>query len=160
VEWYLIRTNLGMEQWVREQMLKPVAEFFLPVMETNTRPWGNVIWCTNRYFPATFFACFRPHARRFQVKDSQRLRRMISVGIYPLTIPEPMMSAIKRRNLSSIIRLEESCFSGRERVRMLDGPFRGSWRSWSDACPDLCKSQICCIRSNRMAFACLWAIQH
>jgi Transcription termination factor nusG len=154
VGWYLIRTKIGMEQWVREQMAKSLPEVFLPLLEAHTERWGKLAWCVNRSFPATFFACFDPRAHRFDVKDMAHVRRVVSTGLYPLTVPEFVIDEIKHRGKSGgVVRIEEKLFSNGERVRVLDGPFRGSWRSWNDVCPALNESQISCIRSNRTAFA-------
>jgi transcriptional antiterminator RfaH len=125
VEWYLVRTKIGREGSVRDQLATSLPEVFLPLLEARTSRWGRLIWSVAPLFPRYIFARFDLRAHYFDVKYMAGVQGLVSAGNDPLSIPGFVIDEIKRRGVNGVVKIEEKSFSSGERVRVVEGPFRG-----------------------------------
>lgn len=125
LEWYLIRTKSSKERWVHDQLSGILPEVFLPLLEARIPRWGKLAWSIVPLFPCYVFAQFDLHKRYFDVKYTPGVQGIVSAGCDPLAIPIPVVEEIKRRGVDGIIKIKSKEFDNGERVRVVEGPFRG-----------------------------------
>jgi transcriptional antiterminator RfaH len=125
VEWYLVRTKIGKERWVRDQLATTLPEIFLPLLEARVPRWGKLVWSIAPLFPCYVFARFDLHAHYFDIRYMAGVQGLVSAGNDPLSVPSFVIEEIRRRGVNGVVKLEERCFDNGERVRVVDGPFRG-----------------------------------
>src|SRR5271170_7915046 len=125
VEWYLVRTKPGKERWVRDQLATLLPEVFVPLLEARTPRWGKLVWSIAPLFPCYIFARFDLQAHYFDVKYLAGVQGLVSAGNDPLSVPHVVVDEIKRRGVNGVVKIEEKAFGNGERVRVVDGPFRG-----------------------------------
>lgn len=125
MEWYLVRTKPAKERWVCDQLSVMVPEVFLPMMEARAPRWGKLAWSVMPLFPSYLFAKFDLHARYFDVKYLAGVQGIVSAGCDPLAVPAEVVEEIRRRGVNGVVRIEPKGFGNGERVRVVDGPFRG-----------------------------------
>jgi transcriptional antiterminator RfaH len=124
VEWYLIRVKPGKERWARDQLSAILPEVFLPLLEARTPRWGKLAWSIVPLFPCYVFAKFDLQMRYFDVKYMPGVQGIVSAGCDPLVVPEHVIAEIKRRGVDGVVKIEPR-FGNGERVRVVEGPFRG-----------------------------------
>jgi transcriptional antiterminator RfaH len=125
VDWYLIRTKPGKERWVHDQLTAILPEVFLPLLEARTPRWGKMAWSIVPLFPCYLFARFDLRSRYFDVKYMAGVQGLVSAGTDPLAVPGEVVEEIQRRGVNGIVKIEEKAFDNGERVRVVEGPFRG-----------------------------------
>jgi transcriptional antiterminator RfaH len=125
VEWYLVRTKPGKERWVSDQLATILPEVFLPMLEARIPRWGKLAWSVMPLFPSYLFAQFDLQARYFDVKYLPGVSGIVSAGCDPLVVPTQVIEEIKRRGVNGIVKIEPKEFDRGERVRVVEGPFRG-----------------------------------
>jgi transcriptional antiterminator RfaH len=125
VEWYLVRTKPGKERWVQDQLIAILPEVFLPLLEARTPRWGKLAWSIVPLFPCYIFAQFDLNQRYFDVKYMPGVQGIVSAGSDPLAVPIQVVEEIKRRGVDGVVKIEPREFDNGERVRVVDGPFRG-----------------------------------
>jgi len=125
VEWYLVRTKPGKERWVQDQLIAILPEVFLPLLEARTPRWGRLAWSIVPLFPCYIFAQFDLHQRYFDIKYMPGVQGIVSAGSDPLAVPIQVVEEIKRRGVDGVVKIEPREFDNGERVRVVDGPFRG-----------------------------------
>jgi transcriptional antiterminator RfaH len=125
VEWYLVRTKIGKERWVRDQLATSLPEVFLPLLEARTPRWGKLVWSIAPLFPCYIFARFDLQAHYFDVKYMAGVQGLVSAGNDPLSVQAFVIDEIRRRGVNGVVKIEEKSFDNGERVRVVDGPFRG-----------------------------------
>jgi transcriptional antiterminator RfaH len=125
VDWYLVRTKPGKERWVSDQLSAIVPEVFLPMLEARTPRWGKMAWSVTPLFPCYVFARFDVRARYFDVKYMAGVQGIVSAGYDPLAVPTAIVEEIQRRGANGIVKIEPRAFDSGDRVRVVDGPFRG-----------------------------------
>jgi len=124
-DWYLVRTKPGKERWVHDQLAVMLPEVFLPLLEAKTPRWGKMAWTTGPLFPGYLFARFELHARYFDVKYLPGVHGFVSAGMDPLAVPEAVIEEIRRRGVGGVIKIEEPVMGSGDKVRVVEGPFRG-----------------------------------
>jgi len=125
VEWYLVRTKPGKERWVSGQLSAILPEVFLPMLEARALRWGKLAWSVMPLFPCYVFAQLDLQTRYFDVKYMLGVQGIVSAGADPLAVPIPVVEEIKRRGVNGIVKIEPRKLDNGERVRVVDGPFRG-----------------------------------
>jgi transcriptional antiterminator RfaH len=125
VEWYLIRTKPGKERWVSGQLSAILPEVFLPMLEARTPRWGKLAWSVMPLFPCYVFAQFDLQTRYFDVKYMLGVQGIVSAGCDPLVVPMAVVEEIKRRGVNGVVKIEPRKLDSGERVRVVEGPFRG-----------------------------------
>ena len=125
MDWYLIRTKPGKERWVHDQLTAILPEVFLPLLEARTPRWGKMAWSIVPLFPCYLFARFDLRSRYFDVKYMAGVQGLVSAGTDPLTVPGEVVEEIQRRGVNGIVKIGEKAFDNGERVRVVEGPFRG-----------------------------------
>jgi len=125
VEWYLVRTKPGKERWVQDQLIAILPEVFLPLLEARTPRWGKLAWSIVPLFPCYIFAQFDLNQRYFDVKYMPGVQGIVSAGSDPLAVPIQVVEEIKQRGVDGVVKIEPREFDNGERVRVVDGPFRG-----------------------------------
>ncbi len=125
MEWYLVRTKPGKERWVQDQLIAILPEVFLPLLEARTPRWGKLAWSIVPLFPCYIFAQFDLNQRYFDVKYMPGVQGIVSAGSDPLAVPIQVVEEIKRRGVDGVVKIEPREFDNGERVRVVDGPFRG-----------------------------------
>lgn len=124
-EWYLIRTKPGKERWVRDQLSLCLPEVFLPMLKARTPRWGKLAVSVTPLFPCYLFARFDLASSYYDVRYAPGVGGIVSAGIDPLAIPEAIIADLKSRGVDDVFEIHERPFDNGERVRILDGPFRG-----------------------------------
>lgn len=124
-DWYLVRTKPGKERWVHDQLSAMLPEVFLPLLEARTPRWGKMAWTIGPLFPGYLFARFELHARYFDVKYLPGVHGFVSAGNDPLAVPEAVIEEIRRRAVDGVIKLKEPVLGSGDKVRVVEGPFRG-----------------------------------
>jgi transcriptional antiterminator RfaH len=125
VEWYLVRTKPGKERWVSDQLSAILPEVFLPMLEARAPRWGRLAWSIMPLFPCYVFAQFDLQARYFDVKYMLGVQGIVSAGCDPLAVPVTVVEEIKNRGVNGVVKIEPGNFDNGERVRVVDGVFRG-----------------------------------
>ncbi len=125
MEWYLVRTKPGKERWVQDQLIAILPEVFLPLLEARTPRWGKLAWSIVPLFPCYIFAQFDLNQRYFDVKYMPGVQGIVSAGSDPLAVPIQVVEEIKQRGVDGVVKIEPREFDNGERVRVVDGPFRG-----------------------------------
>jgi transcriptional antiterminator RfaH len=125
VEWYLIRTKSGKERWVSDQLSAILPQVFLPMLEARTPRWGKLAWSIVPLFPSYVFAEFDLRTRFFDVKYLPGVQGIVSAGCDPLAVPATVVEEIKRRGVNGVVKIEPRDFDNGERVRVVEGAFRG-----------------------------------
>ena len=125
VDWYLIRTKPGKERWVRDQLALILPEVFLPLLEARVPRWGKLAWSISPLFPCYLFARFDLHERYFDVRYLPGIQGIVSAGNDPLAVPVAVIDAIRNRGVNGVVKIEEKSLDIGERVRVVEGPFRG-----------------------------------
>jgi transcriptional antiterminator RfaH len=125
VEWYLVRTKPGKERWVSGQLSAILPEVFLPMLEARTPRWGKLAWSVAPLFPCYVFAQFDLQTRYFDVKYMLGVQGIVSAGCDPLVVPIAVVEEIRRRSVNGVVRIEPPKFNSGDRVRVVEGAFRG-----------------------------------
>jgi len=125
VDWYLVRTKSGKERWASDQLSAILPEVFLPMLEARTPRWGKLAWSIMPLFPCYVFAQFDLQAHYFDVKYMPGVQGIVSAGCDPLAVPMAVVEEIKRRGVNGVVKIEPTELDKGERVRVVDGPFRG-----------------------------------
>jgi transcriptional antiterminator RfaH len=125
VEWYLVRTKAAKERWVSDQLSAILPNVFLPMLKARTPRWGRMAWSVMPLFPCYVFAQCDLQARYFEIKYMAGVQGIVSAGCDPLAVPDPVVEEIKRRAVNGVINLQPKEFDNGERVRVIEGPFRG-----------------------------------
>lgn len=125
VDWYLVRTKTGKERWVNDQLSESLPEVFLPMLQTRTPRWGKMALSVVPLFPCYIFARFDLQRSYFDVKYLPGVQGIVSAGNDPLVVPLCVVDEIRQRAVDGVIKLEEKPFDSGERVRVVEGPFRG-----------------------------------
>jgi transcriptional antiterminator RfaH len=123
--WYLVRTKPGKERWVSDQLSTIVEEVFLPMLQAPSARGGRMALSITPLFPCYLFARFELELRYFEIKYMAGVQGIVSAGADPLTVPLAVVDEIKRRTVDGLVRIEPRPFAGGERVRVVEGPFRG-----------------------------------
>jgi transcriptional antiterminator RfaH len=120
-----VRTKPGKERWVSDQLSAILPEVFLPMLEARTPRWGRLAWSVVPLFPCYVFAQFDLQMRYFDIKYMAGVQGIVSAGCDPLAVPLRVVEEIKRRGINGIVKIAPKGFDQGERVRVVDGPFRG-----------------------------------
>jgi transcriptional antiterminator RfaH len=124
-DWYLVRTKVGKEKWVRDQLQTIVPEVFLPMLKARAPRWGRMTPSIGPLFPCYLFARFSLELRYFDVKYMPGVRGFVCAGDDPLAVPPAIIDEIRMRGTNDIIEVVEKPFGSGDRVIVRDGPFRG-----------------------------------
>ncbi len=125
LKWYLLRTKAGKERWVRDQLLTLVPGVFLPMLKARVPRWGRLALSISPLFPCYVFARFDLAKSYFEVKYLPGVQGFVSAGPDPLAVPDEIIEQIKNRGVDDIVEIVEKPFDTGERVRVIEGPFRG-----------------------------------
>jgi transcriptional antiterminator RfaH len=125
IDWYLIRTKLGKEKWVRDQLRTTLPEVFLPMLKARAPRWGRMAASIGPLFPCYLFARFSLEQRYFDVKYLPGVRGFVCAGEDPLAVPCAIIEEIRKRGTGDIIEIVEPPLGSGDRVIVRDGPFRG-----------------------------------
>jgi transcriptional antiterminator RfaH len=125
VDWYLVITKSSKERWVHDQLAAILPEVFLPMREARIPRWGRMEWTITPLFPGYLFARFDLEQRYFDVKYTPGGQGIVSAGHDPLAVPVEVIDQIRRRGMNGVVKLEEAAFGRGERLRVIEGPFRG-----------------------------------
>jgi transcriptional antiterminator RfaH len=125
IDWYLIRTKVGKEKWVRDQLRTIIPDVFLPMLKTRTPRWGRMTPSVGPLFPCYLFARFSLELRYFDVKYMPGVRGFVCAGEDPLAVPCAIIDEIRMRGTGDIIEIVEKPLGSGDRVIVRDGPFRG-----------------------------------
>ncbi|HKV55977.1 MAG TPA: transcription termination/antitermination NusG family protein [Candidatus Binataceae bacterium] len=125
MDWYLVRTKPGKERWVHDQLCGILPEAFLPLLEARTPRWGKMAWSIVPLFPCYVFARFDLQSRYFDVKYMPGVQGIVSAGRDPLSVPGTVVDEIRLRGVDGVVKIEEKSFDNGDRIRVVEGPFRG-----------------------------------
>ena len=125
MDWYLVRTKPGKERWVSDQLSSILPEVFLPMLEARTPRWGKLAWSIMPLFPCYVFARLDLQEHHFDIKYMPGVQGIVSAGCDPLAVPVSVIEEIKRRGINGVVKIEPKQFNNGERVRVVDGAFRG-----------------------------------
>lgn len=125
IDWYLIRTKIGKEKWVRDQLSTVVPEVFLPLLKARVPRWGRLAPSIGPLFPCYLFARLCLEKLYFDVKYMPGVRGFVSAGDDPLAVPARIIEEIRRRGIGDVIEIVEKPLDSGERVVVREGPFRG-----------------------------------
>jgi len=95
------------------------------MLEARAPRWGKLAWSVMPLFPCYVFAKFDLQARYFDVKYMTGVQGIVSAGCDPLVVPIPVVEEIRHRGVNGVVKIEPKGFDNGERVRVVDGPFRG-----------------------------------
>lgn len=124
-QWYLLRTKAGKERWVRDQLASSLSAVFLPMLKARTPRWGKLAVSLAPLFPCYLFARFDLAESYFEVRYKPGVSAIVSAGTDPLVVPERIVIELKSRGVDDVIEIREKPLGAGERVRIIDGPFRG-----------------------------------
>jgi transcriptional antiterminator RfaH len=124
-EWYLVRTKSGREQRVRDRLGVMVPEVFLPMLRARTPRWGRLAVSTVPLFPCYLFAKFDLAEHYFDVKYLHGVQSVVAAGNDPLAVPAEIIDGIRSRGENDIVEIAEQPFGAGDRVRVINGPFKG-----------------------------------
>lgn len=125
MDWYLVRTKAGKERWVRDQLAAQLPEVFLPLLEARTPRWGKMAWTIVPLFPCYLFARLDPQKHYFDVRYLPGVQGLVSAGSDPVAVPSGVVEEIRRRGVNGVVKIEERSFDSGDRLRVVQGPFRG-----------------------------------
>lgn len=124
-EWYLVRTKPGKERWVRDQLATILPEVFLPLLKARAPRWGRMAVSVGPLFPCYLFAMCDLAQRYFDIKYLPGVHGIVSAGPDPLAVPAAVVDEIRSRGVNDMVELVEKPFDCGERVRVVDGFFKG-----------------------------------
>lgn len=125
LQWYLVRTKPGKEKWVREQLSVHLPEVFLPLLKARMPKWGKLAVSVAPLFPCYMFAKFDLSEHYFEVKYLPGVQGLVCAGSDPIAVPESIIAEIRRRGVDDIVEIPDEPFGSGEKVKVVDGPFRG-----------------------------------
>ena len=125
MDWYLVRTKSNKERWVRDQLAATLPEVFLPLLESRERRWGRLAWTITPLFPCYLFARLNPRRHYFDVRYLPGVQGLVGAGAEPLVVPQGVIEEIRRRGVNGVVKIEDRALGGGDRVRVVEGPFRG-----------------------------------
>ncbi len=124
-EWYLVRTKLGKERWVRDQLSARLSEVFLPMLKARMPRWGRLSMSVAPLFPCYLFVRLDLQADYFEVKYLAGVTGLVSAGADPIVVPDRIIEEIRARGVNDVIEIREVPFDSGQPVRVVEGPFRG-----------------------------------
>jgi transcriptional antiterminator RfaH len=124
-EWHLIRTKAGKERKVRERLDSEVAELFLPLLKTRTRRREKLVDLIVPLFPGYLFGQFDVQSQYRRVRYTPGIREVLSAGGELLVVPRKIIEDLKNRCAGGPIEIPQQPLICGERVRVVEGPFRG-----------------------------------
>ena len=124
-DWFLLRTKPHKERWVRDQLRGSLDEVFLPLLKTRTPQWGKMAPAIVPLFPCYLFARFDLKAKYFDIKYTPGVQGLVSAGHEPLAVPPSIIDEIRLRGIDGVIELTMPRHDPGEKIRVVDGPFRG-----------------------------------
>jgi len=125
LDWFLVRTKPHKERWVRDQLGNALPEVFLPLLKTRAPQWGKMAPAIVPLFPCYLFARLDLKENYFHVKYTPGVHGLVSAGKEPLAVPASIVEEIKLRGIDGIVEISAPHLGRGERVRIVDGPFRG-----------------------------------
>ncbi|MBF6558988.1 MAG: hypothetical protein IVW56_01765 [Candidatus Binataceae bacterium] len=125
MDWYLVRTKPGKERWVRDQLAALLPEVFLPLLEARTPRWGKLAWSVGPLFPCYLFARLDLQSSYFNVRYLPGVQGLVSAGHDPVAVPGGVVEEIRQRGVNGVVKIDEKALGIGERVRVVEGPFRG-----------------------------------
>jgi transcriptional antiterminator RfaH len=123
--WYLVRTKPGKERWVRDQLAELSPDVFLPLLRARMPRWGKLAISVAPLFPCYLFARLDLSEHYFGVRYLPGVSGLVCAGSEPAIVPEEIIHEIRRRGVDDIVEIIEKPSGNGERVKVVDGPFRG-----------------------------------
>jgi transcriptional antiterminator RfaH len=125
VEWRLIRTKSGKERSVLERLVPELPALFLPQMKTRALRRGKLIDRVVPLFPCYLFARFDVQSQYRRVRYTPGIREVLSAGGEFSIVPREIVEDLQQRCAHGPIEISPEPLRHGERVRVMDGPFRG-----------------------------------
>jgi len=124
-EWHLIRTKSGKERKVRERLDSELSELFLPLFKIRTRRRGKLVDQIVPLFPCYLFGQFDVESQYRRVRYTPGIREVLSAGGELLVVPRNIIEDLKQRCTGGPVEIPQKPLTCGERVRVVEGPFRG-----------------------------------
>ncbi len=124
-EWYLIRTKAGKERKVRERLDSEISDLFLPLFKSRTRRRDKLVDLIAPLFPCYLFGHFDVQSQYRRVRYTPGIREVLSAGGELLVVPRNIVEDLKQRCAGGPIEIPQQPLVCGERVRVVEGPFRG-----------------------------------
>ena len=122
--WYLLRTQAGEEQTARSQVSRLTADVLLPLLKVRVRRRNRMVASVAPLFPGYMFARLDFERAYARLRYTRGLRGMVCFGGQPAVVPEWLIGELKQHCEHGPVELPERMFVPRERVMVIDGPFR------------------------------------
>jgi transcriptional antiterminator RfaH len=123
--WHLVRTKVGKERYVRDQLQALIPEAFLPLLKARVLRRSRFAASISPLFPCYVFARFDLQLHYFDVRYMAGVREIVSAGYDSLAIPPEIIAEIQRRGTNGIVEIPQTQFAVGDRVIVVDGPFNG-----------------------------------
>jgi len=121
--WYLIRTKLNKETYVRDRLSHVIPEVFLPMLESpGSRIHSAAIVVP--LFPQYVFARLDLSQHYFDIRYMPGVLEFVSAGCDPLLVPDSIVDGVRSRCTDNVVCFRPKPFRNGERVRIVDGPFQ------------------------------------
>lgn len=124
-EWHVIRTKSGKEHKVRERLASEISELFLPLFKTRTRRREKFVESVVPLFPCYLFGQFDVQSQYRRVRYTPGIREVLSAGGELLIVPRNIIDDLKQRCAGGPVEIPQQPLISGERVRVVEGPFRG-----------------------------------
>lgn len=122
--WFALYTKPHKEYLVRDLLHNLDVEVFLPEIGVAVKRRGRRK--KKPFFPHYLFARLDPQGGVMaKVRWTPGVRRIVSAGGRPLTVPDEVLDYIRRRLARMAVVKPEDRFKKGDRVRLVRGPFEG-----------------------------------
>ncbi|SRR5579875_384290 len=122
--WYLLRTKAGEERRARDQVGRFAADVLLPLIRVRIRRWGRLAESVAPLFPCYLFALLDLEHESATLRCTPGIREVVVVGGEAAIVPQPIIDELKLRCSRGPIELPQRAFAPKQRVQVMDGPFR------------------------------------
>jgi transcriptional antiterminator RfaH len=102
-----------------------VDDIYLPLLRAKVRRLGRIVELTEPLFPCYLFARFNLEQAHHKLKYCPGVTDILCTGGELCEVDVSIINKIKSRETNGLILLDEQKLQPRQRVSIIEGPFRG-----------------------------------
>jgi transcriptional antiterminator RfaH len=126
INWYAIQTKPSRDDLAVANVKRLGVEVFAPKIQHKKWTERGCAAVIKSLFPSYFFAKFSPAIHLHAIRYGRGIRRVVSSGRWPASVPVEVIESIRSRVCESgFVHLSEKDWQPGDRVTVLQGPLRG-----------------------------------
>ena len=124
--WYLVYTKPRQEDKAWWNLDRQQFRCYLPYVRTRRRRQGRYETVTEPMFPRYLFIRLAAGVEDWSpIRSTLGVSHLVRFGMWPARVPDSLVETIRRRARDGFCDLCPEPLKTGEKVRVLDGPFRG-----------------------------------